>query len=105
MAQTIVLIDDDRVIQEAWAVAAREAEILIISYDSVNEFLKDEHLYQRDIQVFVDSDLGGLFGEVEAKKIFELNFKDITLLTSYHFDRVESLPKYIDKRISKAPPF
>ena len=105
MRKTVVLIDDDRVIQEAWQEAAKDAGLLLIAYENVDKFLVDAKLYQKEIDIFIDSDLDGKHGEVEAKKVYELGFTSLTLLKSFQFDREKSIPKYITELISKTPPF
>ena len=105
MSKTIVLIDDDKVIRDAWESSAREAEILIVAYSAVSDFLKDASLFQKDINIYIDSELEGCQGEVEAKKLFDIGFENLILIKGHAFNRDSSLPSYITKVVSKSTHF
>lgn len=105
MSRTVVLIDDDKIIRQAWEKQAALKGILIIGYPSVDKFLVDEKLFQKEIDIYIDSDLEGESGIELAAKLKAANFNSITLLTSIHFDSEQLIPEYIKAVTSKNPPF
>lgn len=105
MSKTVVLIDDDKIIRSSWEKRAALSEVLVITYHDVKAFLDDEKLYQRDIDIYIDSDIEGADGEELARSIFAAGFKSITLLSSFNFDRLEKVPSFIKAITNKSPPF
>lgn len=106
MSQTIILIDDDKVIRDAWEAAAYPSKKIVITYPSIADFLDNASLFQRSIKIYIDSELGeGRQGEVDALQLFDLGFFDLNLIKAYGFERNDKIPQYIKEVISKAPPF
>lgn len=105
MSKTIVLIDDDKIIRKAWEKEAALKEILIITYANVDLFLSDEALFQKNIDIYIDSDIEGVEGEFLASQIYTAGFDSISLITSFDFDRHGSIPSFIKRVTSKSPPF
>lgn len=105
MSETIVLIDDDKVIHQAWASSAKEAGVLLIAYLSIVAFLEDADLYKKETRIFIDTDLDGELGELVAEKLFTMGFNNLSLLKSFNFDRDEQIPTFIKEVTSKVPPF
>lgn len=101
----IVLIDDDELIRMSWQMAANKANIQVLLFQSIDEFLNVSHEISTDVEIYVDSNLSdGIKGEVESKKIFEQGFKKIYLATGYSKDTIDK-PEWIIEIIGKRPNF
>ena len=88
-----------------WAFAASESDKKIATYSSVEEFITVINEYTIDTIIYIDSDLDqGIRGEIEAKKLFDLGFKEIYLATGHAPNRFKNIP-YIKSIIGKEPPF
>ncbi len=106
MSQTIVLIDDDKIIRQGWEDAGVPAKKIVITYGSIEEFLENASLFQKNIKIYIDSELAKAErGEVAAKKLLNLGFLDLNLVKGHGFDREKQIPGFIGEVISKAPPF
>ncbi len=100
----IVLIDDDKLIRLSWTIQAKSKNLPIACFQSIKEFLLQKDSFSFDTQIYIDSDLGGEKGEVEAELIFKLGFINITLCTGFIELDISQYP-WISKKISKRPPF
>lgn len=100
----IVLIDNDRLIQLSWTLQAKAKNLAIRCFSSSKEFIQERNQFSHETPIFIDSDLGIEKGEIEAKEIFSLGFKNITLCTGYSDMDISDYP-WISKIISKRPPF
>lgn len=101
----IVLIDDDKLIHLGWKLRASKAGLQIRSFYSVDEFLSENIPTDSIKNVFIDSDLGNDFkGEIEAKKIYELGYRNI-ILTTGHTDIDKKNYPWLKEVRSKEPPF
>ena len=105
MSATVVLIDDDKVIHQAWAEAARESGVLLIAYLSPAAFMLDESLYRKETRIFIDTDLDGELGEIVAENLYTRGFKNLSLIKSFDFERDGHIPSFIKEVTSKVPPF
>ena len=101
----IVLIDDDALIRTLWAVTAREAELHVSTYASIEEFNKVINHYSKTTKIYIDSQLDGLVrGEHFAKELYSLGFTDLHLTTGYDQKKFQNIP-WIKSVIGKEPPF
>lgn len=91
----IILIDDDKLIHLSWKYAAGKKEIDLISFQSINEFLERASDFSREISIYIDSHLGDdePAGEIQAKRIADLGFKNLYLASGFNEKDIE-LPDY-----------
>jgi signal transduction histidine kinase len=105
--KVIVLIDDDKFMRLSWKSKVHELNRTVFTFETIDQFLENCSMIPLDSLIFIDSCLkNGIKGEVEAKRIFEVGFKEIFLSTGYNksdFNLVE-LP-WIKDIVSKSPPF
>jgi len=79
-----ILIDDDKYQHMSWMIQAKKQQKDLRCFFSINDFLEQQDHITKNAHVFIDSDLkSDLPGELAAKKIYELGFVNITLVTSY----------------------
>jgi hypothetical protein len=77
----------------------------MLAFKSVDEFLEGSSTLDRSVPIYIDSNLGnGIRGEVEAKRLFDLGFKNIYLATGYEPDKFPNLP-YLSGVVEKEPVF
>ncbi|MGQ3888244.1 sensor histidine kinase [Legionella sp. CNM-1927-20] len=101
----IVLIDDEEIIREAWALAAEEAGEDITTYSSFNNFMLEINNYSKDTIIYIDSELGeNIKGEIYAKYLFENGFTKIYLATGYPTTQFNSIP-WVKAVVGKEPIF
>lgn len=102
---TFILIDDDKVIRDAWEKKARAQGVILISYQRAADFLSDSNLYQKEIEIYIDTDLDEEDSFKWARKIYELGFQKIYFLKSILFEEQKTLPEFASGLFSKKPPF
>lgn len=101
----VVLIDDDELIRMSWQMAANKANIQVLLFQSIDEFINVSSEISKDTEIFVDSNLGdGIKGEVESKKIYELGFSNIFIATGYSKESLDK-PEWIKDIVGKRPSF
>lgn len=100
-----VLIDDDLLIHKLWSMEAEKKNVYLFKFFSVDEFIKDSSKIEKDIEIFLDSNLGEhVKGEVEAEKIYNLGFENIYLVTGKDVEDIE-LRTWIKEIRGKRPLF
>lgn len=88
-----------------WVYAAEEAGQHISTYATFEEFISEIHEFDKDTNIYIDSDLGNIIkGEVCAKDLFDKGFKEIYLATAYSKDQFGLIP-WIKTIVGKEPPF
>lgn len=98
----IVLIDDDSFTHKTWRLVAKNHGHKISCYFSVADFLKEAEFFKKEIEIYVDRNLGNdKLGDLEAEKIFNLGFENIVLATG---SRLKELPRWIKSQQSKDYP-
>jgi FixJ family two-component response regulator len=101
----IIFIDNDELMRATWIFAAKAAGISISTYTSFNEFKKVSNQYEKNILIYIDSDLGDeAKGEVYAKQLFEQGFTEIHLCTGHHPQQFSNMP-WIKSITGKEFPF
>lgn len=101
----IILIDDDKLMHLSWHLRAKKAEKDFRSFFSLAEFFKTNLAPSKHLTIYIDSHLGeGARGEIEAKKLFDLGFKNLILTTGYLDLQIEQYA-WLKGIISKHPPF
>jgi signal transduction histidine kinase len=101
--QSIVLIDDDRLIIWNWKTYCQKKGLSFTGFSSVDQFLAESTQYSSKTLIFIDSNLGGdVKGEIESEKIFNLGFSNIYLATGYDKHYFEK-PLWIKDIFSKSP--
>jgi signal transduction histidine kinase len=99
-----VLLDDDELIHQTWAMAAKEAQKSFLCFRTPDEL----HSYKKKLNheqiIYIDSSLGkGIKGEDIAKLLYAEGFRNLYLATGYS---PEQFPKmeFIRGVIGKEPP-
>lgn len=88
----IVLIDDDDLIHLVWKKEAKKRNINLIAFKSVHDFLSSSLGLDKNINIYIDSNLGeSQKGEELSKNIFEKGFENIYLCSG---DNQIELKKY-----------
>jgi hypothetical protein len=105
MTREIVFIDDDELILKSWELAARDKEISLHLFQSVDSFILVSEEFPREVEIYIDSNLGeNIKGEIESEKLSKLGFLNIYLATGHNPDDMDQ-PKWIKKIIGKRAPF
>ena len=102
-----ILIDNDFLIRKSWEMAAAAADINLRTYSSVNEFLANpiSLSLSKDCLIYIDLELdGGVRGDIEAKKLYELGHNNLYLATGHPANSLNK-PHYIIEITGKRPPF
>ncbi|MBF0106347.1 MAG: HAMP domain-containing histidine kinase [Deltaproteobacteria bacterium] len=100
-----IVIDNDPIVHETWASAAILNNKKILSYSKITDFFKDCAHINKDIPVYIDSDLGdNNRGELIAKDIKKKGFDRIYLSTGYDAADFGDMP-WITGVVDKIPPF
>lgn len=100
-----VLIDDDKLIHLGWIMKAQKAGVELNCFFSVDEFIAVSDKYDLTTNVYVDSDLKqGQKGEIEAKRLFDLGFQNLYLVTGYSDVKVEDY-QWLKGVLDKKAPF
>ncbi|PWU13501.1 MAG: hypothetical protein C5B49_14650 [Bdellovibrio sp.] len=96
-----ILIDDDALARSCWQLKARENGKHLECFSTLNDFMKVAEKYDRKTPIYVDSNLGnGIRGEIAARDIFALGFKEIRLATGYDardFPNMDWICAIVDK--------
>jgi hypothetical protein len=100
-----VLIDDDKIIHIGWTRMAALKGVPIRCFFSVEQFLEVASEIPNDSRIYIDSDLkSDEPGELKSKKIFELGFKNIYLVTGFT-DILQTTYPWLKDVLPKKPPF
>lgn len=100
-----ILIDNDELTRLVWEAAAVKDGIRLKCFGGAEEFFGVSDSLDRSVSIYIDSDLGnGKRGEVIAKDIAGLGFKNISLATGFQQDHFPRLP-WITQILSKRPPW
>jgi hypothetical protein len=80
-----VLIDDDKFQHISWSLQAKRQNKELKCFFSIEEFLGCHNLFNKDTNIYVDSDLKtGIPGEIGSENIFKAGFRNIFLTTSFN---------------------
>ena len=100
-----IFIDDQKMNHVTWLMVAKLKNIFLAAYFSPEEFLKDIKKYDKNIPIYIDSNLaGGVKGEDAAKTIFLKGFKNIYLATGSMPHDFPAMP-WIKEIVGINPPF
>lgn len=100
-----ILIDDKSVVRDTWQMGAKMADKRVATYSCVDEFMRDADIINKEVLVYIDSDLGGgERGEVLSEKIYNKGFKKIYLTTGFGKNDFTNIP-WITDIVDKEPPF
>lgn len=103
----VVLVDDDMLNRHNWVRSARRNGQLLLALSNLNELRENLPRLRKDINIFLDSDLGGEFserGEEIVPELINCGFSKIFLATGHNpekFTHVHGLSGIVGKR----PPF
>ncbi len=101
----LIFIDDDKNLTEAWKLQASCVKKKIATFNHSEDFKKVMNNYNKDILVYIDSDLKEKIpGEIFAKFLYEEGFRHLCLATGYEKDRFGYMP-WIKDIVSKEAPF
>jgi hypothetical protein len=101
----LIFIDNDKTLTEAWNLQASLVKKKIAAFNCSEDFKKVMSCYNKDISIYVDSDLNEqISGEMFAKFLYEQGFQNLYLATGYEKDKFGNLP-WIKKVVNKEAPF
>lgn len=104
-ADAVILIDDDKLVQMVWRLAAKSSGKTLTVFASPKEFSASESGLSRETVIYVDSDLGeGVRGEDFAKQLHDRGFANLYLATGRPPDSLPPMP-WIKGIIGKAAPW
>jgi len=96
-----ILIDDDPLIQTTWQIHAKNKKQKCRIFSHPDAFFKEADSFELNTPIYIDSNLGdNLKGEIIAKDIFDLGFKNLYLSTGYdanHFPKMDWIRNIVDK--------
>jgi len=96
-----ILIDDDPLIQTTWQIHAKNKKQTCKIYSHPDAFFKEANSFELNTPIYIDSNLSdNLKGEIIAKDIFALGFKNLYLSTGYdadHFPKMDWIRSIVDK--------
>ena len=100
----VVLIDDDRLVHTAWKLGANRQRVELLSYFSVDEFLKDD--CSKELPIFIDKNLKNSCGLKESQDfVLKYGFRYVYLATGEKIKH-ETLPAHLTGiTVDKAFPF
>lgn len=99
-----ILIDDDNLIHDTWAMAAKESGYSFKGFKSAAEFNSYRDKIDLNTNIYIDSNLGNSSkGEDLAKDLFQLGFKNLYLATGYQSEQFPEMP-YIKGIVGKDAP-
>lgn len=105
MSRSLVFIDDDKMMRDTWSFCAEAVGVNISTYSSPSEFNKDMNIFNKDTDIYIDSELGGnVKGEMYAKDLYENGFTNIYLSTGHAPNHFDKMP-WIKSVVGKEPPF
>ena len=100
----LIFIDDDDLLTTAWQNRAQMVGLNIATFNCVNHFLSNIKSYQKDVPIYIDSNLGeNTKGELVAKTIYEMGYRKIYLTTGYEKSSFKELPWILDVLTKDAP--
>jgi len=100
-----VLLDDDVILRETWALRALEAGVELTVFQSERELLAALSWISKNTAFFIDFELGGRNNGAEvAKALFGLGYQNITLTTGHSSLSVDEVP-WVKGITGKAAPF
>ncbi|MEK7287842.1 MAG: HAMP domain-containing sensor histidine kinase [Elusimicrobiota bacterium] len=100
-----VLIDDDKLVQMTWRMAAKGAGVELSSFSSPQDFEKAHSTIARDTPIYLDSSFpGDQKGEDFLPRLKELGFTQISMATGFEADSPKLKALGIPV-IGKEPPF
>ena len=100
-----VLIDDDELVRMDWEINAKNKGIKFMAFNNSGEFIKLAPKLNKDVHVYIDSNLGeDLSGEQIAKQINEMGIDNIYLTTGFEKGRFGNLP-WVKEIVGKKTPW
>lgn len=101
----IVLIDDDELIRMTWETSAKNQGVRLRCFEKFAEFIKIHEQFDKAVPIYIDSHLANeTKGEIAAKSLFEIGFKNLYLCTGYQDSQFPEMP-WIRAIVGKSPPF
>lgn len=101
----VILIDDDKLVQMVWRLAAKSNGKTLTVFSSPKEFSASESGLSKETAIYVDSDLGeDVRGEDFAKQLHDRGFTNLYLATGRPPDSFPPMP-WINGVIGKAAPW
>jgi signal transduction histidine kinase len=102
----LILIDDDKMITDAWSFKAKHLGKSIATFNDTAIFMKEIDRYNKDIPLYIDSHLYMQKGEDFAKELYDkYGFTNIYIATGYSKDEFPEGMYWIRSIVGKEPPF
>lgn len=100
----LILIDDDELVRMTWEFKAKSSGLTLHCFTSGSSFIKAADSLDKNIPIYLDSDLGVEKGEDLAVEFIEMGFSEIHLVTGKEASKVEKKELFKSIR-GKEPPF
>ncbi|MFZ9596602.1 MAG: sensor histidine kinase [Bdellovibrionia bacterium] len=109
-SNSLILIDDDPLVQMTWRLAAQSAGVTLHSFTSSEGFFQISDKIDHSIPIYIDSQLNqvdldvSLRGEWVARDLAQMGFQNIYLTTGYSAEDFSGMP-WLRAVRGKEPPF
>jgi FixJ family two-component response regulator len=101
----IILIDDDELVRMTWKYKAESSNVELQTFSNADDFLSHESQLDRDIPIYLDSDLGSVLGEDFVVELKKLGFLIVHLATGKNTATIVKNIEYFESIRGKEPPF
>jgi len=103
--KSAVLIDDDQMVHNLWALSAKRYDINLETFFNYEDFKTTLSFTSKDMVIFIDSNLSDdIKGEIIAEELYYLGFTQLYLITGEQADDFTLNPYLIDV-FDKTPPW
>lgn len=100
----LILLDDKRLVTKTWSLEAIKHGKKIVTFNSIETFMRYIDFFHKNTDIFLDSDLGDEKGENIAKELFKRGFRNLYITTGFDIQDFPALP-WIKGVIGKEPIF
>ena len=101
----MILLDDDKLITDAWQDLAKLLNIELTVFNDVDEFREQITNFAKDSSIYIDYDLhADIKGDELAKELYKQGFTNLYLATAYPKDMFPDM-YWIKEIVDKSPPF
>ncbi|MCL4418140.1 MAG: HAMP domain-containing histidine kinase [Actinobacteria bacterium] len=99
-----ILLDDQKLVTKTWHIQSKKFNKKIITFNNTDIFMNLIHFFDKETNIYLDSNLGDESGESIAKDLFDIGFCNIYITTGYDPKIFRDVP-WIKGIIGKEPPF
>jgi hypothetical protein len=100
----LILLDDQKLVTKTWHIQSKKFNKKIITFNNTDIFMNLINSFDKETNIYLDSNLGSESGENIAKILFDRGFCNIYITTGYDPKKVKGIP-WIKGIIGKEPPF